>query len=807
MGNGFNMKITFPVSYLSSQLSMTGLLVALGLGGKPHLATDVAIVQGAALALFFAFSGNARNLMFKSGGVAYARSIIVARLMLMLPLAAGVFYLGSTLGGVAWDISLILILRKSVEWLSEVHLSEVERDQDVVFAWRHLATQSGLLVMSAIWAITETPGLLLVLTAWAIVPLIISFPYLQRVLRGATTTRISVSMLLPHLGSTAVMGIGVYVFRLTILLLVDRSMAGSLYTAFAIGGIMGSVFAMGLGPSMVLHEQKTGRMQMPVWMRTALAMVTLAGIAVIAIAHSVPDMQAFAGKDMLFWQALGYSLIGGVVMVFAQRQRLRDLQHGTQDDVFAPDVLVNMLIVIFIPTIFFIFGNYGLTWLYLFNATVALVFYWMTDVERAMTIIGRRYTNMLRVVIAALLVMPIFVNLETGLFRSPLLNYDSGGALSKLPIPLSVFACYAGIALLGNYRQAKLGLGMIFGCFVLMVLSTVATAYNNPSEQQAKLILLAQYILPMFGLVLGMMYGGNRRNEYLVEKAMLIAIAVLVPAQLVATWAQGHMLLTPYLYLFSIYQHLQYVPVIVACSYIVGLYGLWEQPRWRRLIITLAPMIGIYAMASSSILAVMAVVMGCACFLANRVSIDVDKKGHSWEWIVATLVLVSGSMYLLLERLPNHWVSWTRAGDLYENSKYIDPAMFYVLDRIDYWHFYLSQIFSDASTLLLGHSTPPDRNVLTSAHNYYLDYIYNYGAIAAFAIIGMVIFTVIRLYQNRKLILLTPSLTGLALAVLFLLIPDSLLKVGMRQPYPGIFSFFLWGLLLARIESLRSRQT
>jgi hypothetical protein len=46
-------------------------------------------------------------------------------------------------------------------------------------------------------------------------------------------------------------------------------------------------------------------------------------------------------------------------------------------------------------------------------------------------------------------------------------------------------------------------------------------------------------------------------------------------------------------------------------------------------------------------------------------------------------------------------------------------------------------------------------------------------------------------------------MAGLTIVVLFLVIPDNLLKVGMRQPYPGIITFFLWGLLLARLESLR----
>ena len=49
------------------------------------------------------------------------------------------------------------------------------------------------------------------------------------------------------------------------------------------------------------------------------------------------------------------------------------------------------------------------------------------------------------------------------------------------------------------------------------------------------------------------------------------------------------------------------------------------------------------------------------------------------------------------------------------------------------------------------------------------------------------------------------TMTGLAFVVLFLLFPVNLNnKVNMRQPYPGNIAFFLWGLLLAHIELLRT---
>lgn len=800
------MRLVFPASYLSNQLSMTGLLVALGLGGNPQLAADVGIVQGAALALFLAFSGNARNLILKSGGVAPVQQIALVRLILVLPLSAAVFYLGTVLGGVAGDLTSVLILRKTVEWLTEIHLGEAERDQDAAFAFKQLVIQALLLAIVVAWVVTDAQGLLLVMMVWALTPLLISLRYFRHLLSGLAKL-VPLGMMLPHLGSSAVTGIGFYVFRLAILLLVGRAVAGDLYTAFAIGGVLGSIFAAGLGPSLVLHEQTSGRKRMPVWLLGLLVLTSLAGLGITGAAHILPDTIILAGKTVLFWKALGFSLIGGVVMVFAHRQRLRDLQHGTQDDVFAPDVLVNMLIVIVVPATFFVFGLHGLSWLYLINASVALIFYWMTDVGRATLITGQRHETKLRVAIAALLVVPVFLTLGTGLFRSEEFLYNSAGLLSKLPVPLSVFACCAGIMLLGNFRRANLALATIFLFFVLMVLATVATTSGNPSEERAKLLLLLQYVLPTFGLPLGMMYERQRGNEYIVEKVMLVVIAVLMPAQLSASWMQGRIFLTPYLYLLSVYQHLQYVPVVVASCFLIGLFSLWDFKAWRILLLVLAPAFGTYIVASGSMMAVGFSLLGCAAFVVFRMR-GSEGEEYRWAgWWVFGLVLASGLLY-------NSWTIWGSklGGDgervgagsagMYTQKIAGSALPVNIKDRLDIWSYHFHEILSDPSTFLFGHNAPPDRSVWPSAHNYYLDVAYNFGIPATLAIIGFAVFTIIRLYRHRKLVLASSALTGLMLVVLFLVLPDNLIKVSLRQPYPGIFTFFLWGLLLTRIDLL-----
>ena len=57
------MNYLFPSAFMLQTFAMTALMIGLALGGKPHMAADVGITQAASLALFLAFSGNARSLI------------------------------------------------------------------------------------------------------------------------------------------------------------------------------------------------------------------------------------------------------------------------------------------------------------------------------------------------------------------------------------------------------------------------------------------------------------------------------------------------------------------------------------------------------------------------------------------------------------------------------------------------------------------------------------------------------------------------------------------------------------------------
>ena len=356
--------------------AMTIFLIILGLAGKLGMAAEVGIIQGATLALFYAFSANARSLILNQISKISAQSIMASRLVLLIPLAGVAYLLSLSTAGIEQFAAIALILRRSVEWLVEVHLSDMERSNNKGFARNYLILQVILLAVVLIWLLSDLPYPLIGLLIWALTPLIMSAGYIWKAFIAIpdSLARVS-SSILPHLGSTAIIGITVYVFRLMILLLLGKETAGDLFTAFAIGGLTGGVFANALGPSIALHEQRSGKRHFPSMLRTALHLSLVLGVVIFASAILAMPVLDWTGKSNFFWMATGLSMVGGVIMVHAQRIRFRLLQHDAEHDVFGPDVMMNILLIATVPFVYYLLGKEAMGGLYLLSSLLAFVFY------------------------------------------------------------------------------------------------------------------------------------------------------------------------------------------------------------------------------------------------------------------------------------------------------------------------------------------------------------------------------------------------------------------------------------------------
>ena len=785
--------------------AMTGLMIFLSLIGKSELAADLAIVQASTSALFYAFSGNARNLILNQKSVISANNILVIRLALIIPLGIVSAILSIFISQVAWLFALILIIRRGSEWLADIYLSESEANQKQNDARNYTLFQCATLMLVCISVYAGNSYFYISLLIWSLFPLISCARNLNSKKQINLFKNLSVTKLLPHLGSTAVIGIGVYVFRLVILSLVDKPTAGDLFAAFAIGGIISSVFVQAIGPSIVAHISSINRSSLSKYFHVTNFIFALIGLIIVIFTWNKFDVN-FIGKQSYFFEAIGYSLIGSALMIYAQYFRLKLLQEHENYDVYGPDVLINILFIVSVPFLMYIFGKYILSSLFFISSLINFIFYYFYHIrisKNFKSLVPYFSNKFIIYLISGIILIPVFLQINACIssycvFNDKAILYDTNGLIFNLPIPLSIFACIFGMVLFNDYKKAKIALTVVFMLFIFMVISTVITTNNNLDYQQAKMIFMMQFIIPVFALILGQLMHSNIVDIKAVAKSFIVVVMIIVPSQLLLSWLDGKLFLVSYLYLFSFYQHIQYGGTIIIAAYIFSLFVLYKEQKYRNYLFILMPLIGIFSVASLSKLTIILYLLGIILFLFTQFS-----EKFNWKLFILFLISIGCVFYYFSYSIKNS-NKYQDKYDLILSENIIDDIK--IDTRSYYWQYYLKGLLENKKTKLFGHGVRPDRDEYPSAHNYYLDLSYNYGILALLPIAYLLFYTIYLTIKNRELLKLSPSIIGVIIVVYYILIVDNFFKVGLRQPYSGVFTFFVWGLFLSVLNDLKSQK-
>jgi hypothetical protein len=352
-----------------------------------------------------------------------------------------------------------------------------------------------------------------------------------------------------------------------------------------------------------------------------------------------------------------------------------------------------------------------------------------------------------------------------------------------------------------------------------MALTTVATTLVAGDVESRKLLLLAQFAVPAIALCLGQMYGAGGDAVRACAIAFLGVISAIVPLQLGYSFPLETF--RHHVWGFTIYQHRQFVPVVFVGAYLFAALALWEDRRNRLWIIALAPIMGAYAAASYALLALALLIGGLTAFALVRARtlavhacvalsvgaaaayLYVDREGPAFEAKYGVFHRIepshtkSGVFDPPPSGLPQDVVSRIREPVGAAGS----PVPLNVRARLADWTRYARGIMESPWAALFGHAQPFDRAVATSAHNYYLDFIYNFGLLAFLPLLWLIGFTAALLWRAHRTLPSDLPLLGLAVVVAFLIVIDNNFKVTFRQPYPGLFGFFLWGLLISRLAA------
>ena len=410
----------------------------------------------------------------------------------------------------------------------------------------------------------------------------------------------------------------------------------------------------------------------------------------------------------------------------------------------------------------------------------------------------RETNNLVNWVIGFGLLFPLFYQLSGGIYNG--FMQDSGGSVAKLPFPIAVLACFGGMVVTFKYfRRAYAAFAFVAAMIFAMFLSVVFGSAELRVELR-KLTVLAQFIMPVFALILGQMIVDYDNT---IAKAFLTVLFVVVPAQLVSSWMHGSLTLTHSLYLFSIYQHFQFVPLIFICAFAFATTSLWR--THKKLLLIFLPVMFIYTIASVSFLTMAAFVIFAAVFSFLRLR---DHRNNNKALVTAIILLgisvAVGSVGAYYSKAKSKTSIVGDGGQYIGKFEALAEGKLpiNIPERWADWKLFGNGIMESPRTIVFGHVEPMAREVRTSAHNWYIDFAYSFGLISLLPIVTLIVYTAYLCEVQRNK--LTEQTWWLAAIVFYLVVIDSNFKVTLRQPYSGIFAYFLWGLLLSRLRGLAS---
>ena len=804
-------KLIFPAVYAINMFAVTALLIVLGLSNNGELAADVGIVQAASTLVFLSFTANARNLILSEGYNAFSQ-IVIFRLIFVFPLAIVSYYLSTGFVEYLTPLVYLLVLRKACEWISDIQLSEREYSQDYTFCCLYSLMQTLLFLFLAACIVFKIDAFFYpVFLLWSISPCAFVFSLTKNGIQNIFP--FSWRLLSLHIGSSLIVSSSTFLFRVLILLLTGKEIGGLLFSAFSIGSVINSVYTYAIGPSISLNSQENKTQSDTVIMHYISLLLIFSG-GFIALTNWSVDTGVWS--DKLFYMTIGFSVAGSGLMILAQRLRIHMLKMN-QKSVFIPDVLSNILIIVSAPFAFFLFGYSGISALMAWNALVTYLIFIIPFIQYASLpaatsnlfyagiakIINRQN---IQLIILISIVLPIFFQLSGTIYTNPIEMSDHGGSLQKSPLPVSILACFTGIAFIIRNHLCRISAIFIFSFFITLLLSILANSVVGATHiGLSKIILMIQYILPAFALIIGQSYIEPVNKDLRYESIFVCIVSIIVITEVIATLAQNTIYLTPELYLFDLYQHLQYLPAIFMGIYFLAISTFPQ--TWPNMIFLLlmAPMCLLYSLFSFSLLCIFLYVI-CMLILLYRLNQSgFFKLLYKYKFILiffGMLVLFYLGIWMIENRvyIETYYAQYKP----YIGLKLTGNIPNNLYDRLYYWTFYLDGITSSVNLFLFGHTEVLDREIIPSAHNYYLGLVYNFGILPLIPIILLIFYTISLTFKIRASLHSGLAVFPLFLLVMFYLLIDNSLKVGLRQPYSGIIVFFLWGVLLTRLTQQKS---
>ncbi len=406
--------------------------------------------------------------------------------------------------------------------------------------------------------------------------------------------------------------------------------------------------------------------------------------------------------------------------------------------------------------------------------------------------------NKLFIIYFTILLVPIFFLLNGNIYFESSVKLNSQNNLYNVPIPLSYFFSVLLIFYLFYKKNFEIFNNKILKTLIYSIVSLIFCLVVSKNLNYERTLELIQFLLPWMGLIVAL----NLEKYKNIYKIVYYFLFFFLSLQLLITIFLDKRIIISDIFFFTVYQNIQYVGTIFALLTILVSINLYKKKKISIIFLIILSLIYSSLTYSFSSLAIFAIfILG---YFIKLIYQNYNNKIIILKIFSLFVLCLIMCFYLFNYNTnnidKNKFITKKEGGkNYYENTlKFKNLFNFKTPEnislRFEIWKNYCSEIINNKKIILVGDKNRELDEKYQSSHNLLIDIIYKFGLILIIPYLFLFFLVLLNLYnlKNDKKDFLSLFFVCLVIFI------ENIFKVSLKQPYPGIISFYLIGYYLKK---------
>ncbi len=364
-------KYTYGTLHILSTFILPILIVLVGLKGNISLVADITILQSILFMFFFPLNGNARNYLLNSVDKNLVKNILNLKSLIFVPLFFITYISASFVLEINSTSLLLLILVGSISWFLEIFITEAEKNKKYkVIILLILLNIIGIIYLIFSELTFKNLNYFCIYFILFNSPIIL-LKFYQNLfnINFKNLKNVFLTKILNQIGGTTIIGLSSFILKYSLLLILPKTIAGTLFLSFTIGASLCTAITYSLMPSVIFNNL----IQMKKSMIIFFLLFCLAGIIVIFIKTLQIEIIEF--NQDLFLISLLFSLAGSFINIFSQYYKFLVSSIITDLNLSLYEMIINGCTIIIVVLLIIFINEYGAVLTYILSGLISLYFY------------------------------------------------------------------------------------------------------------------------------------------------------------------------------------------------------------------------------------------------------------------------------------------------------------------------------------------------------------------------------------------------------------------------------------------------